>query len=139
MDVNYVARDTYGIYKSANVGGPGPSLMGADALLGNDVYNADDEKLGSIKEFMIEMESGRIAYAVLSFGGFMGLGDRLFAVPWPALLLDTANHRFVLNITKETLKDAPGFNKDRWPSMADPAWAQGVARFYGTSHRDSGH
>jgi hypothetical protein len=69
----------------------------------------------------------------------MGLGDRLFAVPWPALLLDTGNRRFVLNVAKETLKDAPGFDKDRWPSMADPAWAQGVARFYGTVERGSGH
>ena len=133
MDVNYVSRDTYGMYKDTQKG-PGPALMGADTLLGNDVYNLDDEKLGTIKEFMIDMGTGRIAYAVLSYGGFLGMGDRLFAVPWQALKLDTANHRFTLNVAKEALKDAPGFDKDHWPSMADPTWATGVYKFYGTPY-----
>ncbi len=133
MDTNYVSRDTYGMYKdySDTNGGPGPSLMGADTLLGNDVYNDADEKLGAIKEFMIDMGSGRIAYAVLSYGGFLGMGDRLFAVPWQALRLDTANKRFTLNATKEKLKNAPGFDKDHWPRMADPTWAGEVHTFYG--------
>jgi sporulation protein YlmC with PRC-barrel domain len=134
MDVNYVSRDTYGMYKNAKKG-PGPALMGADTLLGNDVYNLADEKLGTIKEFMIEMNSGRIDYAVLSYGGFLGMGDRLFAVPWQALKLDTVNHRFNLNVDKEVLKDAPGFDKDHWPSMADPTWAVDVYKFYGTPYR----
>jgi sporulation protein YlmC with PRC-barrel domain len=134
MDVNYVSRDTYGMYKNAQKG-PGPALMGADTLLGNDVYNLADEKLGTIKEFMIDMSSGRITYAVLSYGGFLGLGDRLFAVPWQALKLDTVNHRFNLNVDKEVLKDAPGFDKDHWPSMADPTWAIDVYKFYGTPYR----
>ena len=133
MDVNYVSRDTYGMYKDSRTGGPGPQLMGADTLLGNDVYNRSEENLGSIKEFMIDMHTGRIAYAVLSFGGFLGMGDRLFAVPWQALKLDTTAHRFILNVSKEMLKDAPGFDKDHWPSMADPSWAMGVNKFYGTT------
>ena len=83
MQTNYVSRDTYGMYKNySSSGGPGPALMGADTLLGNDVYNGTGENLGTIKEFMIDMAAGRIAYAVLSFGGFLGLGDRLFVVPW---------------------------------------------------------
>ncbi len=133
MDTNYVSRDTYGMYKgySDTSGGPGPTLMGADTLLGNDVYNDADEKLGTIKEFMIDMASGRIAYAVLSYGGFLGMGDRLFAVPWQAMRLDTANKRFTLNVTKEKLKNAPGFDKDHWPRMADPTWAGEVHTFYG--------
>jgi sporulation protein YlmC with PRC-barrel domain len=134
MDVNYVSKDTYGIYKDSTRGGPGPALMGADTLLGNDVYNAADEKLGTIKEFMIDMASGRIQYAVLSYGGFLGLGDRLFAVPWQALTLDTQNQRFTLDVSKDMLKDAPGFDKDHWPSMADPSWILDVNRFYGTSY-----
>jgi sporulation protein YlmC with PRC-barrel domain len=134
MRTDYVSRDTYGMYKRYGTGGgPGPALMGADTLLGNEVYNAGDEHLGSIKEFMIDMHSGRIVYAVLSFGGFLGMGDRLFAVPWPALQLDTANKRFALNISKDKLKNAPGFDKDHWPSMADTAWATGVHSFYGVS------
>jgi sporulation protein YlmC with PRC-barrel domain len=123
------------MYKDYNEksGGPGPALMGADTLLGNDVYNEADEKLGTIKEFMIDMASGRIAYGVLSFGGFLGMGDRLFAVPWQALKLDTANKRFRLGVSKEKLKNAPGFDKDHWPSMADPTWATSVHTFYGVS------
>ena len=135
MEVNYVSRDTYGMYKNSR-SGPGPFLMGADTLLGNDVYNSAGESLGSIKEFMIEMKTGRVAYAVLSFGGFLGMGDRLFAVPWQALRLDTDSHRFVLNVAKDALKDAPGFDKDHWPSMADPSWVLGVNRFYGTSYNN---
>ena len=133
MQTNYVSRDTYGMYKDYGSSGPGPALMGADTLLGNDVYNDAGENLGTIKEFMIDMASGRIAYAVLSFGGFLGMGDRLFAVPWQALKLDTANKRFALNVVKEKLKNAPGFDKDHWPSMADPSWATSVHTFYGVS------
>jgi sporulation protein YlmC with PRC-barrel domain len=130
METNYLSRDTYGMYK--NLGdGPGPALMGADTLIGSDVYNTAGESLGSIKEFMIEMSSGRIGYAVLSFGGFLGVGDRLFAVPWAALRLDTVNKRFTLNASKEQLKKAPGFDKDHWPSMADQSWATDVYAFYG--------
>jgi sporulation protein YlmC with PRC-barrel domain len=121
------------MYKDYSSSGPGPALMGADTLLGNDVYNERGENLGAIKEFMIDMASGRIAYAVLSFGGFLGMGDRLFAVPWQALKLDTANKRFSLNVVKEKLKNAPGFDKDHWPSMADPTWATSVHSFYGVS------
>ena len=131
MDTNYVTRDSYGMYGGDHQG-PGPALMGADTLLDNDVYNKAGEELGDIKEFMIDMASGKVAYAVLSFGGMLGMGDKLFAVPWPALALDTANKRFTLDIVKSSLKDAPGFDKDKWPSMADPTWAGGVHKFYGT-------
>ena len=130
MESNYLSRDTYGMYKNPS-GGPGPALMGADTLLGNDVYSSADENLGTIKEFMIDMATGRISYAVLAFGGFLGVGDRLFAVPWQALKLDTANKRFTLNISKDRLKDAPGFDKDHWPVMADASWSTGVHAFYG--------
>ncbi len=136
MQTNYVSRDTYGMYKDySTIGGPGPALMGADTLLGNDVYNAADENLGTIKEFMIDMQGGRIVYAVLSFGGFLGMGDRLFAVPWQALKLDTSNKRFLLGQrrAKDKLKKAPGFDKDHWPSMADTTWATDVHSFYGVS------
>ena len=134
MDTNYVTRDKYGMYTEGS-GGPGPALMGADTLMGNDVYNNDGEDLGDIKEFMIDMASGKLAYAVLSFGGMLGLGDKLFAVPWSALQLDTENKRFTLNVPKESLKDAPGFDKDHWPSMADQTWAKDVHNFYGTEYR----
>lgn len=114
--------------------GPGPALMGANTLLGNDVCNKDGEDLGDIKEFMIEMSNGKVAYAVLSFGGLLGMGDKLFAVPWAALKLDTVNKRFTLDVPKATLKDAPGFDQDHWPAMSDRAWASGVHKFYGTPY-----
>lgn len=75
MGTNYITRDNFGMYAGSSAG-PGPSLMGADTLLGNDVYNRDAEDLGDIKEFMIDMASGKVAYAVLSFGGLLGMGDR---------------------------------------------------------------
>jgi sporulation protein YlmC with PRC-barrel domain len=130
MESNYLSRDTYGMYKNLGAG-PGPALMGADTLIGNEVYNIANESLGTIKELMIDMSSGTINYAVLSYGGFLGMGDRLFAVPWRALKLDAANRRFTLSVTKEQLKNAPGFDKDHWPSMADTTWASSVHNFYG--------
>ena len=133
MSTNYVTRDNFGMYARKD-DGPGPELMGADTLLGNDVYNDKGESLGEIREFMIDMASGKIAYAVLSFGGLLGMGDKLFAVPWAALVLDTVNKRFTLNVLKEALKEAPGFNKDSWPAMSDRTWASGVHRFYGTPY-----
>ena len=134
LDNDYVSRDKYGMYANEKNGVPGPRLMGADTLIGNDVYNTRDEDLGDIKEIMLDMQSGKVAYAVLTFGGFLGMGEKLFAVPWEALTLDTANHRFTLDIDKERLKDAPGFDEDHWPSMADPKWASGVHKFYGTTY-----
>jgi hypothetical protein len=134
MTTDYVLRDKYGMYQGSIDDGPGPELMGADTLLGNDVYNLKDEDLGDIKEFMIDMASGKVAYAVLSFGGILGMGDKLFAVPWQALKLDTENKRFTLDVAKDALEEAPGFDKDQWPSMADPAWANRVHKFYGTNY-----
>ena len=130
--MNYETRDTYGMYKSHDNRGPGPRLMGADTLIGNDVYNHKDEDLGDIKEIMLDVPNGRIAYAVLSFGGFLGMGDKLFAVPWEALKLDTENECFVLNVEKERLENAPGFDPDRWPDMADSTWQSEVHSYYGT-------
>ena len=77
----YLNCDTFGMYKSQGGKGPGPALMGADTLIGNDVYNYKEEDLGDIKEIMLDMCGGKVAYAVLSFGGFLGMGEKLFAVP----------------------------------------------------------
>jgi sporulation protein YlmC with PRC-barrel domain len=133
MTTNYLTRDDFGMYAGWGTS-PGPALMGANTLLGNDVYNKAGEDLGDIKEFMIDMATGRIAYAVLSFGGILGLGDKLFAVPWSALTLDTAAKRFTLDAPKDSLKDAPGFDKAHWPSMSDKTWAGRLHQFYGAAH-----
>ncbi|HXC40946.1 MAG TPA: PRC-barrel domain-containing protein [Burkholderiales bacterium] len=111
--------------------GPGPRIMAADTLEGNDVRNPADEDLGTIEHIMLDVPNGRIAYAVLSFGGFLRMGEKLFAVPWRALTLDTDKHCFVLNASKELLEKAPGFDKDHWPSMADETWAASIHDYYG--------
>lgn len=130
--MSYADRDKYGIYKTSTSAGPGPALMGADTLIGDSVVNGLEEDLGDIKEIMLDMNTGQVAYAVLAFGGFLGMGEKLFAVPWQAMHLDTANKRFVLNVEKERLKTAPGFNPDAWPDMSDISWANQIHTFYGT-------
>ncbi|MBJ7312272.1 PRC-barrel domain-containing protein [Rugamonas sp. CCM 8940] len=136
--MSYLDRDVFGIYRDRDNEGPGPRLMGADTLIGEDVYNQQEEDLGDIKEIMLDMQSGQIAYAVLSFGGWLGLGDKLFAVPWQSLQLDTANKRFLLDVSKERLKAAPGFNKDDWPDMASSEFSSSIHGFYGTQQNRVG-
>ena len=133
--MSYLDRDILGMYR--NHDGPGPALMGADTLIGDDVYNHSDEELGDIKEIMLDMRTGQIAYAVLSFGGILGMGDKLFAVPWERLTLDTVNKRFLLNVDKDLLKNAPGFDKNNWPDMGSEAWNQQMEAFYGSGTRYS--
>lgn len=131
--MSYTDRDTYGMYRRFAGSGPGPTLMGAKTLVGEDVVSTSDENLGDIKEIMLDMRNGQVAYAVLAFGGFIGLGEKLFAVPWQALRLDTANKRFILNVEKNQLANAPGFDKDNWPDMGDQSWVQQLNSFYGVT------
>ena len=116
----------------SNLSGPGPQVMAADTLQGDDVVNNQGENLGEIEDIMLDVPTGRIAYAVMSFGGVLGMGEKLFAVPWNALTMDADRECFVLDIDKERLKNAPGFDKDHWPSMADTSWASQVHSFYNT-------
>lgn len=133
LHMNYQERDTYGMYNSNDGDGPGPRLMGADTLIGNDVYSRDETDLGDIKEIMLDTASGNVCYAVLSYGGFLGVGEKLFAVPWKALKLDTVNKRFILDVDSSKLESAPGFDKDKWPNMADETWANSIHNYYGTN------
>ena len=136
--MGYADRDKYGMYKRSGSSGPGPALMGADTLIGDSVVNGAEQDLGDIKEIMLDMNTGQVAYVVLAFGGFLGIHEKLFAVPWQALHLDTVKHRFVLNVEKERLKTAPGFNKDSWPDMSDINWASQIHTFYGTDPNRGG-
>ena len=106
-------------------------VLAADTLTGDKVVNLQNEDLGKIEHLMIDLGTGRIAYAVLSFGGFLGMGDKLFAIPWSALTVDTLEKRFILQVDKELLKRAPGFDKEQWPDMADRAWGTQVFKYYG--------
>jgi len=103
----------------ANPSGPGPRLMTASTLEGDPVLNLAGETLGKIDEIMLDVPTGRIAYAVMSSGGFLGMGDKLFAIPWRALTLDPTRKCFVLDADKSRFEEAPGFDKDQWPSLEE--------------------
>ena len=109
-----------------------PAVLSATTVIGDKVVNPQGENLGKIEEVMLDVNDDRIAYAVLSFGGFLGVGDKLFAVPWGALTLDAANHQFVLDESKERLQNAPGFDKNNWPDMADRRFATQMYDYYAT-------
>ncbi|AKB68790.1 PRC-barrel domain-containing protein [Methanosarcina mazei] len=105
--------------KDVTAGRESPEFLSAGTIKGDKVINTEGEDLGKIEELMIDLDDGRVGYAVLSFGGFLGMGDKLFAIPWKALSLKVHEHAFVLNIPKDVLKDAEGFDKDRWPLTRD--------------------
>jgi sporulation protein YlmC with PRC-barrel domain len=110
--------------------GPGPDVMAAGTLEGNKVMSADGEDVGEISDIMLDVRGGRIAYAVLSEGGFLGMGSKLHAIPWNALTLDTVGKCFHVDISAQGLKDDPGFDRDHWPSMADEAWGTSMHSYY---------
>ena len=112
----------------------GSRVLSASSLSSDDVYNQEGDKLGSIKELMLDIDSGKVCYAVLSFGGFLSLGEKLFAVPWSALKVDTENKRLVMDADEERLKEAPGFDADNWPNMADATWGKSVHAYYGSTY-----
>ncbi len=89
--------------------------LSSNSIVGDDVKNMQGEDLGSIKDLMIDIQGGCIEYAVLQFGGFLGIGSKYFAIPWQELRLDAENKNFILNRDKDFLKSAPGFDKDQWP------------------------
>lgn len=119
--------------------GPGPAIMDASTLEGDTVVNSSGEDLGKIEAIMLDVARGRIAYAVLSFGGFLGMGSKYFAIPWSAFTLDVAQKRFILGVSRDRLENAPGFDKDHWPSMVDATWATEVHAYYDvTPYWDAG-
>jgi PRC-barrel domain len=95
------------------------------------VINQQREDLGKVRELVIDAELGSIAYVVLSFGGFMGLGNKLFAIPWEAFEFAPTEYKLILNVDKEKLKNAPGFDPDHWPDFADRSWGSRVHSYYG--------
>ena len=108
-------------------------LLSASSLSGTSIKNALGENLGSIEELMIDVDQNEIAYAVVTFGGFLGMGNKLFAVPWQAVTVDRTNECIRLDIDKEQFDVASGFDKDSWPDMANPAWANAIHQQFGTT------
>jgi len=116
---------------SEEAGQPARRVVAANKLTGDRVRNSAGENLGKIEDLAIDISTGRIAYAVLSFGGFLNLGNKLFAIPWEALSLNRRDHEFVLNVDRRQLEGAPGFDKEHWPDMADRDWGSQVFAYYG--------
>ena len=108
-------------------------VLAAGTLEGDKVMNHAGEDLGKVDELMIDLPTGRVAYVVLSYGGLLGMGNKLFAVPWGALRVDEDEKCFILDVDKKTLESAPGFDKDNWPDMADTSWGSEVFRYYGAT------
>lgn len=103
-------------------------------VIGESVINRQDEDLGKIHELVFDAQSGRLAYAVLSFGGFMGMGNKLFALPWGSLEFSATENKLILNVEKEKLKSAPGFDAAaKWPDFADRAWGSDIHTYYGNT------
>jgi sporulation protein YlmC with PRC-barrel domain len=107
------------------------NLIRGNTFIGADVENPQGQNLGDIKDIVIDRGSGRIAYAVVSFGGFLGMGEKLFAVPWGAFSQPKADKdTFVLDVDKERLKNAPGFDTHNWPQMASREWVMSLYSYY---------
>ena len=109
------------------------SPVKASSLIGASVFNNEGERLGDIKEVVLDPRSGKVAYVVVTFGGFLGLGEKMFAIPFSAFEFNLLNDQYILDVSKEFMKDAPGFDSDHWPSLSDEKWNRDVYGFYGRS------
>ncbi len=112
-----------------------PRTLSCGSIIGTSIKNRSGKNLGDIKEMMVNTNDGSIAYVVLSFGGFLGLGDKYFAIPFEAFSIDSKDENFILNVDEATLKNAPGFDKDNWPTAANAAFIDSVYNHYGYTPR----
>jgi sporulation protein YlmC with PRC-barrel domain len=110
----------------SDVKNPTGGLLSGQKLFGCKVENPRGESLGRIEDIMISAEGGQVAYAVVSFGGVLSLGNKLFAFPWSALRVDSPRKKVILNLDKKTLAKAHGFDKDHWPDSSDWNWDASV-------------
>jgi hypothetical protein len=109
------------------------SLIGSDKVEGTAVFGANDTKIGSIERVMIDKMSGRVSYAVLSFGGFLGIGDDHYPLPWQSLKYDTNLGGYRTGITETQLKGAPKYGNDNAWNWSDPDRTRAVNDYYGVA------
>jgi hypothetical protein len=107
-----------------------PELIASDKVAGTAVYNRDGERLGSVYNFMVNKRSGQVAYAVMSFGGFLGMGTGYHPLPWSELSYDTSRGGYVVNLTKEQLQGAPSYSGSEVPAWEDAAYTRGIDAYY---------
>jgi PRC-barrel domain len=108
------------------------ALISSDKVEGTAVYNREGEKLGSINSVMIDKVSGKVAYAVMSFGGFLGMGDRYHPLPWHVLTYDTAQGGYVIDRDPGMLEGGPTYGTSESPDWSDRRWGQQLHDYYGT-------
>ena len=107
------------------------SPVKASSVIGTNVVNPGKDNLGTIKEIVIDPRTARVAYAVVSFGGFLSMGAKLFAIPFGLFTYDFDRNEYVLDIARERLEAAPGFDPNHWPTMSDEKWNRDVYAYYG--------
>ncbi len=106
------------------------SLIAASKVNGTHVYNGQGESLGSIYDVMIDKRSGKVAYAVMSFGGFLGMGEDYHPLPWSVLTYDTEQGGYVVNLDKESLEGAPRYSESEASRWDDPEYTRGIDDYY---------
>src|SRR4030095_10226007 len=107
----------------------------ASALVNAPVRNTAGEDLGKIEDVVIDPQTGNIQYVILSFGGVLGINKKLFPIPWSSFSASRTRDYVLLDIPKDTLRRAPGFERGAWPDMADPGWQRRIDDYYGTDRR----
>jgi hypothetical protein len=107
------------------------NLIGSDRVDGTAVYGADGQKIGSIERVMIDKVSGKVSYVVLGFGGFLGIGNDHYPLPWQSLKYDTRLGGYVTGVTESQLRDAPRYGNDNDWNWGDPARNRAVNDYYG--------
>lgn len=108
------------------------SLIGSDKVEGTAVYRSDGTKIGRIERVMIEKVSGEVAYAIMSFGGFMGIGEDYYPLPWSALTYNPELDGYEVNVSEEQLKGAPRFTQHETWDWSSPDRAKTLHDYYGT-------
>lgn len=106
------------------------NLYRGSKIIGSNVRDARDRKIGQIKDLILDGPRGEIAYAVVNFGGVMGVGRKFHAIPWRALEPGDSGNYYILHADRETIDLAPGFDKGRWPDMTDRKWRDEIDRYW---------
>ena len=106
-------------------------LIASDKVEGTAVYNRQGERMGTVKDFMVNKRSGQVAYAVMSFGGFLGIGESFHPLPWKVLAYDTGKGGYVVDLTRQQLEGAPAYTSSDLPDWSTPDYGRRVSGYYG--------